>query len=83
MTVILSCPRITRCSFELGLASLGRLRVTEGVRLAQSIYRSLLRRLLRRHLVDLASLEINPDAVDLVEIGAGYAHEARVVGIVD
>jgi hypothetical protein len=29
MTVILSCPRITRCSFELGLASLGRLRVTE------------------------------------------------------
>src|SRR5215467_8858154 len=42
-----------------------------------------LRRLLRRHLVHLAGLEVDADAVDLVEIGSGYTHEARMVGIVD
>src|SRR5215470_17825560 len=42
-----------------------------------------LRRLLRRHLVHLAGLEVDADAVDLVEIGSGDTHEARMVGIVD
>src|SRR5207245_1939289 len=41
------------------------------------------RRLLRGHLVHLAGLEINADAVDPVEIGAGHPHEARMIGIVD
>src|SRR5262245_38649514 len=34
-----------------------------------------LRRLLRRHLVYFARLQIDADAVDLVEVGAGDAHE--------
>src|SRR5215813_10807163 len=41
------------------------------------------RRLLRRHLVHLAGLEVDADALDLVEIGAGHAHEPRFVRIVD
>ena len=41
------------------------------------------RRLLCVHLLDRAGLQIDLDAVDLVEIGAGDADEARVVGIVD
>src|SRR3569833_94570 len=42
-----------------------------------------LRRLLRRHLVHLAGLEIVALALDLVEVGAGDAHEAGIVRIVD
>src|SRR6185312_11417524 len=42
-----------------------------------------LRRLLRRHLVHFAGLQIDAHAIDLVEVGAGDAHEAGVVGIVD
>src|SRR5262249_23500568 len=41
------------------------------------------RRLLRRHLLDLAGSQIEAHAVDLVEVGAGHAHEAGMVGIVD
>src|SRR3569833_2680838 len=41
-----------------------------------------LRRLLRRHLVHLAGLEIDAHALDLVEVGAGDAHEAGIVRIV-
>src|SRR5437016_6366237 len=41
------------------------------------------RRLLRRHLLDLARGEIEAHALDLVEVGAGDADEAGVVGIVD
>src|SRR5262249_38321258 len=41
------------------------------------------RRLLRRHLPDLARGEIEAHALDLVEVGAGHADEAGVVGIVD
>ena len=41
------------------------------------------RRLLCVHFFDNAGLEINPDAVDLVEISPGYADEARVVRIVN
>src|SRR5258706_10679136 len=45
--------------------------------------RECLRRLLRRHLVYLAGLQVDPDAIDLVQIGAGDAHEPRLVRIVD
>src|SRR5262249_54168843 len=38
--------------------------------------------LLRRHLVHLARLKVDADAVDLVEVGPGHAHEACAVGIV-
>src|SRR5215471_3447098 len=41
------------------------------------------RRLLRRHLLDLARGEIEAHALDLVEVGAGHADEAGVVGIID
>src|SRR6266571_8493071 len=41
------------------------------------------RRLLRRHLLDLARGEIEAHALDLVEVGAGHPDEAGVVGIVD
>src|SRR5215831_2257053 len=41
------------------------------------------RRLLRRHLFDLAGVEIEAHAVDLVEVGTGHTHEAGVIGIVD
>src|SRR3569833_1148741 len=40
-------------------------------------------RLLRRHLVHLPGLQIDAHALDLVEVGAGDAHKARIVGIVD
>ena len=40
-------------------------------------------RLLWVHFLDGAGLDIDPDAVDLVEIGPGYADEARVVRIVN
>src|SRR5690242_8189757 len=40
-------------------------------------------RLLRRHLLHDTGLQIDADAVDLVEIGAGNPHEARHVRIVD
>src|SRR4029079_5032451 len=42
-----------------------------------------LRRLLRRHLLHRAGLQVDADAVDLVEIDAGDAHEARFVRRVD
>jgi hypothetical protein len=42
-----------------------------------------IRRLLCVHFLDGAGLEINLDAVDLVEIGPGHADEARMVRIVD
>src|ERR1051325_261555 len=42
-----------------------------------------LRRLLRRHLLHHAGLQINADAVDLVEIGAGDADETRAIRVVD
>ena len=38
---------------------------------------------LRVHFLDRAGLQIDLDAVDLVEIGPGHADEARVVGIVN
>src|SRR5262245_14505503 len=41
------------------------------------------RRLLRRHLLDLARGEIEAHALDLVEVGAGHADETGAVGIVD
>src|SRR5215831_4278710 len=41
------------------------------------------RRLLRRHLLDLARGEIEAHALDLVEVGAGHPDEAGAVGIVD
>src|SRR5262245_42214380 len=41
------------------------------------------RRLLRRHLLHFAGLEVEADAVDLVQVRAGHADEARVVGIID
>src|SRR5215213_11732662 len=44
---------------------------------------AVLRRLLRRHLVDLTGLQVDADAVDVVEIDAGHAHEARLVRIID
>src|SRR6185295_7057651 len=40
-------------------------------------------RLLRRHLVHFAGIEVEAHAVDLVEVGAGDADEARAVRIVD
>src|SRR6476646_5801207 len=40
-------------------------------------------RLLRRHLMDLARREIEPHALDVVEIGAGHPDEAGAVGVVD
>ena len=42
-----------------------------------------LRRLLRRHLLHVAGLQVDADAVDHVEVGAGDAHEARLVRIID
>src|SRR5713226_8259973 len=41
------------------------------------------RRLLRRHLVHLAGREIEPYAIDIVEVGAGHADEAGAVRIID
>src|SRR5215467_1301029 len=41
------------------------------------------RRLLRRHLLDLARGEVEAHALDLVEVGAGDPDEAGVVGIID
>src|ERR1041385_2321677 len=40
-------------------------------------------RLLRRHLVHLAGLQVEAHAMDLVEVGAGDANETRAVRIVD
>src|SRR5256885_16656733 len=40
-------------------------------------------RLLRRHLLDLARGKVEAHALDLVEVGAGHAHEAGIVGIID
>src|SRR5215470_7949155 len=42
-----------------------------------------LRRLLRRHLVHLAGREVEAHALDVVEIGAGDADEAGIVGVID
>src|SRR3979409_1351112 len=42
-----------------------------------------LRRLLRRHLVHLARMQIDPDAADLVQVGASHAHEGRLFRIMD
>src|ERR1700675_841124 len=41
------------------------------------------RRLLRRHALDFAGLQVEARAMDAIEIGAGHADEAGIIGIVD
>src|SRR6516162_307923 len=69
-----SCPSASIALSAPASTNLGGIRVG---RFADS------RRLLRRHLLDLARGEIEAHALDLVEVGARHPDEAGVVGIVD
>src|SRR5665213_1244659 len=77
-----SCPALCRASTSYFRAKAWMAGTSPAMTL-NMWQRECLRRLLRCHLMDFAGLQVDADAVDVVEIDAGHAHEARLVRIVD